>query len=77
MMYRAASVTGYDATVLRNGLINPRIVVTNPIGKAKETTTSVSKLVSGAIKDTYPKCIAVNGKVRIIAPVVVARLDVI
>ena len=56
--------------------MNPIRAAINPIGKARETAPSVSKLVSGAIKDTYPKCMAVKGIVRIRAPVVVARLDV-
>ena len=41
-----------------------------------ETAPSVSKLERGAMRDTYPKWMAVSGMVRIRAPAVVARLDV-
>ena len=75
-MYRAAKVTGKATIELINGLMNPISAAINPIGKARETAPSVSKLVSGAMRETYPKCIVVKGIVRIRAPIVVARLDV-
>ena len=77
MTYLAASVTGDAMNIPNIGLISPNRAEIRPIGKISDTTPIVSKLVIGAIKDTYPKCIAVSGIVNIVAPIVVARLDVI
>jgi len=77
MIYRAAAVTGSAAIEPRKGLINPSIAAINPRGNARDTAARVSRLVSGAMSETYPKWIAVSGNVRISAPVVVAKLDII
>jgi len=77
MIYRTAKVTGNAMIELISGLMNPKRAAINPIGKARETAPSVNKLVRGAIRETYPKCMAVKGIVSIRAPAVVARLDVI
>ena len=75
MIYRAAMATGNAAKEPIAGLISPIRAAINPTGNAIDTAPRVSKLVRGAIRETYPKCIAVSGRVKTRAPVVVAKLD--
>jgi len=76
-MYLASCVTGKAKIVPRTGLMNPSKAEINPIGNTSDTAPIVIKFVIGEIRETCPKCIAVSGIVKIIAPVVVVKLDTV